>query len=144
MQRQPNDAQVCTEQDGLVPTVAVGVGEDVATQRKRNIRSYTIEKARSAVQNRIDGQRAIELCNQRIENTLAEFNQDDINEMIYILCTRWMFLFCFVVIIMKFSSTWLFFLHFCFPMYCAVRIKTLHREKWVSSRPLHRAAVRKP
>ena len=43
-----------------------GVDVDVATQR-RNIRKYTIEKARSAVQDGIDGQRVIELCNQRTE-----------------------------------------------------------------------------
>ena len=61
----------------------VGVDVDVATQR-RNIRRYTIEKAISGVQDGIDGQRVIELCNQRTENTLAELNLDDINEMIYL------------------------------------------------------------
>ena len=64
-----------------------GVGVDVATQRM-NVRSYTIEKARSDVQDGIDGQRVIELCNQRTENTPDEFNLDDINEMIYLLGTR--------------------------------------------------------
>ena len=64
-----------------------GVDVYVATQR-RNIRRYTIEKARSAVQDRIDGQRVIELYNQRIENTLAELNLDDINEMIDLIGTR--------------------------------------------------------
>ena len=63
-----------------------GVDVDVATQR-RNIRSYTIEKALSDVQDGIDGQRVIELCNQRTANTLAEFNQDGINERIFLLCT---------------------------------------------------------
>ena len=65
----------------------VGVDIDVATQR-RNIRRYTIEKAISDVKDCIDGQREIELCNKRTENTPAEFNLDDINEMIYLLCTR--------------------------------------------------------
>ena len=65
----------------------MGVNVDVATQR-RNTRSYTIEKATSDVQDGIGGQRVIELCNQRTENTLDEFNLDDINEMIYLLCTR--------------------------------------------------------
>ena len=64
-----------------------GFDVDVATQR-RNIRRYTIENSINAVQDRIDGQRVIELCNQCIENTLAELNLDDINEMIYLLCTR--------------------------------------------------------
>ena len=74
----------------------VGVDVDVATQR-RNVRSYTTEKARSDVQDCVD-----------------EFNIDDINEMIDLLGTRYIFLFCFVVIIMKcnvVSSTWLLFHH---------------------------------
>ena len=64
-----------------------GIGVDVATQR-RNIRRYTIENAISDVQDCLDGQRVIELCHQRTENTLADFNLDDINEMIYLSCTR--------------------------------------------------------
>ena len=64
----------------------MGVDVDVVTQR-RDVRCYTIEKAISDVQYCIDGQRIIELCNQRTDNTLAEFNLDDINEMIYLLCT---------------------------------------------------------
>ena len=64
-----------------------GVGVDVATQR-RNVHSYTIEKAISDDEDCADGQRVIELCNQRTENTLDEFNVDDINEMIYLLRTR--------------------------------------------------------
>ena len=55
------------------------MGVDVATQH-RNIRRYTIEKATSAVQDCTDGQRVIELCDQRPKNTLAELNQYDINE----------------------------------------------------------------
>ena len=46
-----------------------GIDVDVATQR-RNIRRYTIENPISDTQDRIDGQRVIELRNQRIENTL--------------------------------------------------------------------------
>ena len=48
-----------------------------------------IERLQATVINEVVyGQLVIELCNQRIEKTLAEFNQDDINEMVDLLCTR--------------------------------------------------------
>ena len=66
---------------------AAGVDVDGATQR-RNVRRYRIENARRDVQDCLDGQRVIELCNQHTENTPDEFTLDDINEMIYLLCTK--------------------------------------------------------